>query len=196
MVPPSPDLIRRKSVIFPLQKQLRAQERHPAILGGLSFVAFSLTRRFRSSSSSQRSRSSGRHSHRSHAPSRSSHLSGGSSRSPPPMLSRHSSVVPLTHVSRRATPSATIRRALPSPPPTWSRHWPRCLLPFWLRFARSSPVTTAFPLMTPPPRYVSQSPRPAVMGPPSAPRPSSQSTDILSHGIQIMGRCWLTWMHT
>ena len=136
----------------------------------------------RSPSSSRHSRSSGRRSHRSHAPSCSSHVLGGSS--PPPLPLLRFLVASPAHVSRRATPSATISRVPPLPPPTFvmplgpasppytpcsgsvSRAPPRQLLPL-------------FPSVTPPPRYVLPSPSHGVMGPLPAPRPVSQLTPRL-----------------
>ena len=91
-------------------------------------------------------------------------------------LSRHSLVVSPTHASRRTTPSDTVSRAPPSPPPAFvtpvgplytsrcgsvSRAPPRLVLPL-------------FSSMTPPPRYMSPSPSRGVMGPSPAPRPHSR----------------------
>ena len=142
-----------------------------------------LTRRSRSPSSSQRSRSSGRRSHRSHVPSRSSHVSGGCSCSPS-MLSRHTWVVPLAHVWRRVTPSATVSRVLPSPPPMFVTPLAPLPPPYTSRsgsVSRAPPcqLLPLFPLMTPPPRYVLLSPTTVIMFPQSFPCPSSQSTPRL-----------------
>ena len=132
---------------------------------------------------SRRSRSSGRCTNSSHAPSRSSHISEGSSHSPP-MLSRHSSVVPPAHVSCRATPSATISRVPPSPPPTFVTPLASLPPPYSSRSgsvsrAPPSQLILLFPSMTPAPRYESPSPAPSVMGPPPTPCPSSQLTQRL-----------------
>ena len=129
---------------------------------------------------SRRSRFRSRHSSRSHTLSHSSLVSGDSSHAPP-SLSRHSLVVSPTHASRRTTPSATISRAPPSPPPAFVTPVGPAPPPYT---SRSGSVSRAprmllplFPSMTPPPCYMS--PSRGVMGPQPAPRPASQLTPRL-----------------
>ena len=135
-LPDQANLIRdlmRKELRRGLGCRSRHSERKGSVSSSLSQEGYQSSRSqsvrsYHSPSSLHHSRSSGRRLHCSHAPSCSSHVLGDSSRSPhvsggssrsPPSLSRHSLVASPVHVLRRDTPSATVSRAPPSPPPTF-----------------------------------------------------------------------------
>ena len=96
------------------------------------------------------------------------------------VLAHQSPVVLPAHSSCRITSLATISREPPSPPPTSAT--PVAPMPpsnvsrsVLASFMPPRPLLPLFPSMTPPPRYVLLTPTAAVVGPPPAPRLSSQS---------------------